>query len=281
MTTTLESVRGLTVLITGAALGMGEIYAHKAVLEGAKRVILWDVNAENLEQAATELRTLAAGSTNETVIEPQLVDVSQASVVVQAAQEVLANGTPDVLINNAGIVRGKPFAEHTHQDIDLTMNINASAPMHITLEFLAAMNQGTQQRRIMNIASAAAFVSNPRMSVYAASKAAALGWSDTLRLELQASESNIAVTTVCPFYTTTGMFDGAKPARLTKLLSPEQVTDAAWKAMLKGTPILVIPKMTNAARALRGTLPTAAWDYLAENAFGVYSTMKAFKGRTP
>ncbi|GAA2548222.1 short-subunit dehydrogenase [Neomicrococcus aestuarii] len=279
MTTTLESARGLTVLITGAALGMGRIYAQKAVLEGAKRVVLWDVNAENLEQAATELRTLAKDSTHETVIEPQVVDVSQASVVVLAAQEVLANGTPDILINNAGIVRGKPFAEHTHQDIELTMNINASAPMHITLEFLAAMNQGTQQRRIMNIASAAAFVSNPRMSVYAASKAAALGWSDTLRLELQAERSNIAVTTICPLYTSTGMFDGAQPVKLTKLLTPEAVTGAAWTAMLKGTPLVVIPKLTNAARTLRGALPTPAWDYLAEHAFGIYSTMRAFRGR--
>lgn len=280
MSNKLESVKGLTVLITGAALGMGKIYAEKAVLEGAKRVILWDVNQEQLDATASELRNLATGSTHGTEVEPQVVDVSQASVVVLAAEEVLKNGTPDVLINNAGIVRGKPFAEHTHQDVDLTMNINASAPMHITLAFLEAMKQGQQQRRIVNIASAAAFVSNPNMSVYAASKAALLGWSDTLRLELQAENSNVRVTTVCPLYTKTGMFDGAKAVRLTKLMTPEKVTGAAWDAMKNGTPLLVIPRISNAARTLRGALPTTAWDFLAQHAFGIYSSMKDFKGRS-
>ena len=51
----LQSVAGLSVLITGAAMGMGRIYAQKAVTEGASRVVLWDIDAALLETARAEL----------------------------------------------------------------------------------------------------------------------------------------------------------------------------------------------------------------------------------
>ena len=82
--------------------------------------------------------------------------------------------------------------------------INALAPMHITREFLPAMLAAGRDCRIVNIASAAGLVSNPRMSVYSASKWAVVGWSDSLRLELRGTP--VRVTTVCPSYVTTGMF---------------------------------------------------------------------------
>jgi len=94
-------------------------------------------------------------------------------------------GDVEILFNNAGVVRGKYFWEHDHvKDTWFTMSINALAPMYIAREFLPAMIASKRECRVINIASAAGTVSNPKMSVYCASKWAAIGWSDSVRLEL-------------------------------------------------------------------------------------------------
>jgi all-trans-retinol dehydrogenase (NAD+) len=92
-----------------------------------------------------------------------------------AAAKVKENiGVVDILINNAGIIVGKYFHEHTTVDILRTMDINSNAPMLITGEFLPGMisqNSG----HVCNIASSAGLISNPKMSVYVASKWIASG----------------------------------------------------------------------------------------------------------
>jgi NAD(P)-dependent dehydrogenase (short-subunit alcohol dehydrogenase family) len=94
-------------------------------------------------------------------------------------------GAVNVLVNNAGIVRGKVFWENDPvRDIGLTMNVNAIAPMYITREFLPSMMDSAQPCRIVNIASAAGLTPTPTMAVYGGSKAAALTWSESLRVEL-------------------------------------------------------------------------------------------------
>jgi short-subunit dehydrogenase len=134
-----------------------------------------------------------------------------------------------------------------------------------------------QQRRIMNIASAAGLVANPRMSVYASSKWGIVGWSDSLRLEL--AGSGIAVTTVCPSYVATGMFEGARGPRWTPVLAPERITAVAWSGMKKGTPFVVMPRMVGVSKVFRGILPTRAWDLIGGRWFRIYKSMDTFVGR--
>lgn len=266
------NVDGSTVLITGAARGMGLLYARQAVAEGAAAVVLWDVDAELLEKVAGELGPTA---------HPYRVDVSSLADIRGAAKKVLAEvGTPELLINNAGVVRGKLFVEHDQEsDIQATMAINALAPMHITREFLPAMLAAKRDSRIVNIASAAGLVSNPKMSVYSASKWAVVGWSDSLRLELRGTP--VRVTTVCPSYVTTGMFAGAKGPRLTPLMAPEAVVAKVWRAMKAGKPLLMLPAMVHAGKVAKGLLPIRAWDVVADKVFRIYNTMDDFTGRRP
>lgn len=276
MTGTIESLANATVLITGAAMGMGKMYAQLAVRDHAAHVILWDVNAQALEEAAAELR----GRGSE--IHSQVVDVSSLEAIEEAAQWVRSEvGTPDILINNAGIVRGKYFWEHDQRtDIAATMAINTLALMHITREFLPAMISGGRTSRIVNVASAAGLLSNPRMSIYSSSKWAVVGWSDSLRLELeQAGHRHIKVTTFCPSYIKTGMFEGARGPLLTPLLEPEAVTERVWRAMKEGTPMLLMPWTVQLSKALRGILPLPVWDVVAGRVFGVYKSMEHFTGR--
>jgi len=266
-------------LITGAARGMGLLYAERAVAEGARAVILWDRDAAALAATAAVLTEVADEGT---LIASFVVDIGDLGAIAQAAQRVRTEvGDPDIVINNAGIIRGKFFWDHDNgEDIRPTMKINALAPMYITREFLPhMMTNGKRESRIVNIASAAGTLSNPRMSVYAASKAALIGWSDSLRLELaQQGFGQVKVTTVCPSYISTGMFDGVRGPLFTPVMTPEYVVDRVWRAMLAGKPMLMMPWTVSLARALRGTLPLPLWDRVASG-FGVYRSMDDWVGR--
>lgn len=273
------TVVGTRILITGAAMGMGRLYAERAVAEGAETVILWDINKEALSETTKALR-VHADNTQEIV--PMLVDIGQRSAIEKAAANVIENhGGVDIIINNAGVVRGTYFWEHENErDTEFIMKINALAPMFITHEFLKGMIDGKRPSRIVNIASAAGMLSNPKMSVYASSKWALIGWSDSVRLELkQQGYDNVKVTTVCPSYISTGMFEGVKGPLMTPLMQPDYVVNRVWHSMRAGKPMLMLPWTVHLSKVLKGILPQSWFDAIAGNIFGVYNTMDKFTGR--
>jgi all-trans-retinol dehydrogenase (NAD+) len=87
------------------------------------------------------------------------------------------------------------------------------------------------------------------------------------------------VTTVCPYYVKTGMFEGAKSGLMTPLLDPADVVDEVWRKMLKGSAFVIMPKSVYANEALKGILPTGLRDLLVGKVFGIHKTMDEFKGR--
>lgn len=282
----MRSVSGLTVAVTGAAMGMGKLYAERAVDEGAAAVILLDVNADAMAATAHELTARAemvSPAAPVTTIHSFVVDLASRKNIAKVAAKVRKKvGDPDVLINNAGIIRSSFFWEHDpEKDIELSMNINALAAMYLSREFLPGMIAKESECRILNIASAAGTLSNPRMSVYASSKWAMIGWGDSVRLELvKAGHPHVKVTTFAPSYISTGMFEGVRGPLLTPIMTPEKATTAAWNAMLKGRPLLMKPWTVGLGRALKGLMPTKAWDVVAGKVFKVYSSMDSFTGRT-
>ena len=101
----MQSVKGKIALITGAAMGMGRLYAERAIAEGAAAVVLWDIDGPALAATRDDLRTPG------TQVHAFVVDVSSLSDITTAAARVRAEvGDPDIVINNAGIVRSKPYA---------------------------------------------------------------------------------------------------------------------------------------------------------------------------
>ncbi|MGN6328946.1 MAG: SDR family NAD(P)-dependent oxidoreductase [Rhodanobacter sp.] len=274
----MRSVEGKIVLITGAAMGMGRLYAERAVAERAAAVVLWDRDAAALQATCTELSADGAR------VLAHVVDVSSAQEVADMAVRVTAEaGTPDIVINNAGVVRGKPFWEHDPiADTEFVIGVNVLGPMHVTRAFLPAMIAAGNDARVLNVASASGLVSVPRMTVYTASKWALIGWSDSLRLELKREgHGHVRVTTLIPSYINTGMFAGARAPLLTPLLEPAHVVDKAWAAMKAGKPRLMMPWTVALSAVLRGLLPLPLWDWLAGSVFKVYSSMDAFTGRKP
>jgi short-subunit dehydrogenase len=274
----MKSVEGRNVLVTGAAMGMGRLFAERAIAERAAAVVLLDVDEDALNATLEEL---ADGPSE---VSGYVVDVSNPVEVADTAAAVLDEvGRIDVLINNAGVVRGNHYFWETdlERDAKFTIDVNTLAPMYVAHAFLPAMIEATDECRLVNLASAAGFTPNPRMAVYAASKWAVIGWSDSVRLELkQAGFDHVKVTTVCPYYTRTGMFEGASSAPLLPILDPDDVVAEAWDAMLAGRSFVVLPKTVLLSEVLKGVLPIDVRDFIADRIIGVYHTMDDFTGRS-
>lgn len=269
----MTKIANRSVLITGGAAGIGKLIAEKSLEQRAYKVILWDINEAKL----LETQEYFAKKGHDVLTD--VVDVADLNDIIRASEALKEQiGTLDILFNNAGIVVGKSFDKHSHRDISKTIDINVSGAMHVCLEFLPGMidqNEG----HIINIASAAGLIPNPNMSVYAASKWAVIGWSESLRLEQEENNTGVKITTVMPSYINTGMFDGVKSPVLTPIMEPEFIVDKIMQAVKNDEIVLMEPFMTKTIPLLRGILPTRAFDFIAGKVFGVYKTMENFKGK--
>ena len=266
------------VLITGGASGIGKIMGRMSLEKGAAALVIWDINQQNIDATVAELTAVGK-------VFAYRVDVSSEEAVAGTYEKVREEvGAVDILINCAGIVTGnKTFDRITTDEIHRTMRINATAPMLVALQVLPEMI-ARDSGHICNIASAGGLISNPRMSVYAASKWAVIGWSDSVRLELKEMKSKVRVTTIAPYYITTGMFDGVQ-SRLLPLLKPEYVARKTIRAIERNTDFkcimkFIVPLSMHFVRAMQGLLPTALFDWLFGEVVGIYHTMDNFTGRT-
>ena len=208
-----------------------------------------------------------------------VVEVSNPEIVEKAYEKTVEDcGCVDILINCAGIITSnKTFDKQTVDEITRTMNINTLAPMFVTRAMLPDMirhNYG----HVCNIASAGGMLSNPKMSVYAASKWGAIGWSDSVRIELQNAKSNVHVTTVAPYYINTGMFDGVK-SRFFPILDPEATSKKILNAIEKNRDFKGIPFGFHFIRLCQGLLPTKLFDIIFGKWVGIFSAMDNFTGR--
>ncbi|WP_166385523.1 SDR family oxidoreductase [Polaribacter sp. 11A2H] len=265
----MKQIKGKTALITGGASGIGKIMVRLLLERGAK-VIIWDINNSKIHETILEFA-------NKGDLVGHVVDVSDINQIKETAKKVIQEtGTVDILINNAGIVAGKFFHEHTTKDIVKTMEINANAPMFITREFLEGMldqNSG----HICNIASSGGLISNPKMSVYAASKWSLIGWSDSLRLEMKQLKKSIHVTTIMPYYINTGMFDGVQSK--IPILDPEAASLTIIKAIENNKRMVTIPGyIYRLTRIGQGFMSLNMFDWFAGTVLGIYKTMEHFTG---
>ena len=269
-------IKNTNVLITGGASGIGKIMGRMALEKGAKSLIIWDVNQEALDTTAAEFSS--RGHSRERV-HTYKVDITNSQLVEQTYNQVKQDcGSVDILINCAGIVRGnKTFDQQTEQDIHLTFEVNTIAPMIITRLILPDMlrrNRG----HICNITSAGGMLSNPKMSVYAASKWATTGWSDSVRIELQEMKSRVHVTTVAPYFINTGMFNGVN-SPLLPIQKPEPTAKKILRAIEHNRTFRGIPFGFHFIRFWQAILPIRVFDFVFGTVFGVYHAMDNFTGR--
>ena len=269
----MSSFSNKVVLITGGADGIGYLMGLKALKKGARHLIIWDINHEKLNKAVEQLTHLGFS------VKGHVVDVSDPEMVQQEAEKVLATfSAVDILINNAGVIVGKLFQDHTASDIARTVGVNQLAPMYVTRSFLPAMiaqNDG----HIVTIASAVGLTPNPGMVVYASSKWGAVGWAESLRLEVTRNHPSLNFLNVMPGYIGTKMFTGVTPPRLMPILDPEVITDKIISAIERNKTTLKAPWLVKFTSLVRGILPQSWYDFVADHVFKVYASMDTFKGK--
>ena len=261
------------VLITGGASGIGFLMGKLALEKGTSKLIIWDIDRQKLEKILERLPQF------KNKISTYRVDVGKPDEIYQAADQILQEHEYiDILINNAGIVVGKSFSDHSPREITDSIHINLLGMMHTTRAFLNQMIE-RNHGHVVNIASAAGLMPNPKMTVYAGSKWGAIGWSESLRVEMEKLGCSISVTTVEPSYINTGMFKGAKPPLLTPLLDADDISERIIRAVENNRTHLRAPFMVKLLPFLRGVLPTRVFDFVAGKLFQVYESMDTFVGQ--
>lgn len=269
----MSSLKGKKVLITGGASGIGLLMGMKALERGASALCIWDINADMMQKQLEDLK-----SKGYDVIAHQ-VDVGNPDAIVETRRQLIAEGwVPDVLILNAGVISGKFFQEHEPDEILRTIGVNITGVFMVAQAFLPEMiKRGSGH--LVTIASAAGMLSNPRMAVYAGSKWAVLGWSESLRLEMEQLKTGIRVTTVTPSYIDTGMFDGVRTNFLIPRVKPESAAERIIRGIENNRIFVRMPFMVYAIPFVKGILPARWFDVLVGKGLGVYKTMSTFTGR--
>ncbi|HML52169.1 MAG TPA: SDR family oxidoreductase [Propionicimonas sp.] len=253
---------GSTVLVTGGGSGLGRELCTQASARGAK-VIVWDRDPEAARQTAES----CGGSWAQ-------VDVTDADAVSAAATEL----SVDILINNAGVVTGKPLLEASENQIRRTFEVNTLAGFWTSRALLPGML--TRDRgMIVTIASAAGLVGVAKQTDYSASKWGAVGFTESLRAELRSQGSRVRTLVVAPYYISTGMFEGVTTRfpLLLPIMEPAAVARKVLNAIESGRQQLVLPPMVRLVPPLR-ILPPVAFD-LVLDLFGINHTMDGFIGR--
>jgi len=199
MTATSEYYRDKVAVVTGAASGIGLALAETMLSYGAKKVILADVNDENLKRETARLEIAYPGKalglrcdvTNELEVQAMIRDA------------VAFGGRIDILFNNAGAGFGGLFDSLTNKHWEKAFALNFYGALYGIRAVLPFMRQqGGGQ--IVNIVSGIAFAPMAQMTQYSATKAALNGLTLALRYELW--DENIRVTSATPGVTATGIW---------------------------------------------------------------------------
>ena len=132
---------------------------------------------------------------------------------------------------------------------------------------------------LVTVASAAGIAGTAKLTDYCSSKFAAVGFDESLRLELKQQASNVVTTVVCPFYADTGMFDGVKTrfSWLLPILKPDDVARRTVRAIQRNRRRLVMPWFVYTSWPSR-LLPVSWFDALMAF-FGVSHSMDEFRHR--
>lgn len=228
-----------TALITGASSGIGEGFARR--LAADYDLLLVARNADRLNHLAAELATLHPGGRFKAHA-ADLTKTRQLQSVIDLVRE--RDAEVDLLVNNAGFGYHGPFAEAQPSEVVGQVQLNCTALVHLTSSFLPRMLQ-RGNGAVVNLASTSAFQPVPTMTVYAATKAFVLSFTEALHVETRGS--GVKVLALCPGATETGFFAASgkgKDYLTSGRQTPDEVVTTALKA-LQGHRAVVVSGLLN------------------------------------
>ncbi|MEP7206304.1 MAG: SDR family oxidoreductase [Casimicrobiaceae bacterium] len=239
----------MNVFLTGASSGLGAALAAEYAGRGAN-LGLFSRRADALARVAAALPrdrvAIYAG------------DVADATALAAAAADFMARyGTPDVVIANAGVSRGADTAHG--EDLPVFHQVfatNMLGMVHTFAPFVRAMRTA-RRGTLVGIASIAGFRGLPGGGAYSASKAAAINYLESLRVEMRGT--GVAVVTICPGYIATPM-TAENPYRMPFLMPPARAARLTARAIARRRPWYVLPWQMAMVGWVVGHLPRPVFD---------------------
>jgi NAD(P)-dependent dehydrogenase (short-subunit alcohol dehydrogenase family) len=243
------SISGRTVAITGGARGLGLATAKELAGRGA-RIAIGDLDGDlaSVEAAALPGPGPHAG---------YALDVTDPESFERFIDRAGELGPLDVLINNAGIMPVRAFAEEdalvTRRQVEINV-LGVTTGTRLALDRMLPRGRG----HIVNVASAAGRVAVPGEAVYTATKHAVVGFGEALRVELRGTD--VEVSTIMPSLAATELASGMRPPRFVPMVKPEQVAKAIAKTLERPKLEVIVPAWTTPLIRMTLALPPNARD---------------------
>ena len=237
----MDNIRGKTIVITGAARGIGFATA-KALLARGARVVIGDRDVALGESAVAKLSNLGP-------VSGYPLDVTDPESFATFLDKARADGGGhiDVLINNAGVMPVGPFLEQSEQSIRSNIEVNVYGVLtgcQLALPDMVKRRSG----HVINIASLSGLIPLPGQVVYVGAKYAVVGLTTALADEM--APHGVDVSVIMPPFTNTDLISGTKSGGAIKPVEPEDIAAAIIKTLNKPkTHVSVPPPLRFTAQA--------------------------------
>jgi len=222
-------------LVTGASSGIGEAFARKLAARGFDLVVA----ARSEDRLAALAAELSAA--HRVAVAPVAVDLAAEAGAARLFEATEGSGREvDLLVNNAGFGLRGALAELPVERVLELLRVNVLATTELAHRHLVAM-RGRRRGAILNVASTQAFLPDPYMAAYGASKAFVSSFSQALHVEAEAD--GVTVTCLCPGFTRTGFYAvaGMKGAKGTPFpeMRAEDVAEIGLASVERGRALVV------------------------------------------